>query len=190
MVLLVFGLILFFGVHVMPMLPDLRARLVATVGDGLYRGVYSLIALAGLVLIVWGYGQARDAGVPHLYDPPFFLRHITHLVMLPVFVLLVSAYAHGRITRQARHPMVLAVKLWALAHLLSNGDLASVLLFGSFLAWAVADRISLARRQRRGLVTVREGPAQNDIIAVIVGLSVYLIILFKAHTWVIGVPVL
>ncbi len=190
MLLLVLGLILFFGVHIVPMLPDLRARLIATVGDGLYRGLYSIVALAGLVLIVWGYGQARDAGVPFVYDPPFFMRYMTHLVMLPVFVLLVSAYAHGRITGRARHPMVLAVKLWAFAHLLSNGDIASVLMFGSFLVWAVADRISLARRERRGLVTVHDGPAQNDIVAVIVGLSVYLVFLFKAHTWVIGIPVL
>ncbi len=188
--LLVLGLILFIGVHALPMAPDLRGRLIATVGAGLYRGLYSIIALIGLVLIVWGYGQARESGVALVYDPPLFMRHVTHLFMLPVFVLLVSAYARGRIMRRARHPMVLAVKLWAFAHLLSNGDIASVALFGSILVWAVADRISLARREKRGLVTVHEGRSQNDLVAVVVGLAVYLAFLLKAHTWVIGVPVL
>jgi len=186
---LIIGLVVFIGCHLLPAFPGARKAIADRLGVNVYRGLFSLVALAGLVLIIWGYGAAREEGSPLVYDPPLFLRHITHLLMLPVFVLLVSAYAHGRITQIVKHPMVLAVKLWAFAHLLANGDLASVLLFGGFLAWAIFDRISLARRQRAGLVTVRGGPATNDIIAIVVGLAIYGVLIWKAHTWLIGVPV-
>ncbi|MCW2309142.1 NnrU family protein [Rhodobium gokarnense] len=189
MTMLIIGLVAFLGVHLVPSMPALKGRLTGTLGDNGYRAVHAVIALVGLVLIVWGYGEARAAGVPVLYDPPLFLRHLVHLLMLPVFILLISAYAHGRITRAVRHPMVLAVKLWAFAHLLVNGDLASVVLFGSFLAWGVIARISLARRERAGLVTVTGGPVRNDIIAIVGGLVLYGIFVMKAHSWLIGVPV-
>ncbi|MBB4302234.1 putative membrane protein [Rhodobium orientis] len=189
MTMLIIGLMAFLGVHLVPSMPSLKARLTGTLGANGYRAVHAVIALIGLVLIVWGFGEARAAGAPVLYDPPLFLRHLVHLLMLPVFILLISAYAHGRITRAVRHPMVLAVKLWAFAHLLVNGDLASVVLFGSFLAWGVIARISLARRERAGLVTVAGGPVRNDIIAIVGGLVIYGVFVMKAHIWLIGVPV-
>ena len=189
MTLLIIGLLVFFGCHLVPAQPALRGRLVAAMGNNGYRGTFSVVVLVALVLIVWGYGTARDAGPDHLYLPPAFFSHITHLLMLPVFVLLVSSKAHGRITRAVKHPMVLATKLWAFAHLLSNGDVASVVLFGSFLVWAIVDRISLARRQRAGLLTVPDGPLRNDVIAVVVGLAFYAFFFMVGHTWLIGVPV-
>ena len=113
------------------------------------------------------------------------------LIMLPVFVLLVAAYAPGRIQRAAKHPMILAVKIWALAHLLANGDAASVLLFGSFLAWGVIARISLKRRQAANPHVVPvAGSGRNDLIAVVVGLLVYALFVWKVHVWLIGVPII
>lgn len=190
MVLLIIGLWLFIGAHLFPTMTNLRGVVYRGLGPVVYRGLFSVIALSGFVLVVWGYAQARETGSPILYNPPAFLNHVTHLLMVPVFILLVSSYAHGRITRIVRHPMVTAIKFWALAHLLSNGDQASVILFGSFLAWAVISRVSLATREQLGLVEVKDGPVRNDIIAVIVGVVLYLAFLAKAHTWLIGVPAL
>ena len=190
MLLLIVGLILFIGIHLLPVFSRVRTALAEKTGTNGYRGVFSIVALIGLVLIVWGYGQAHETGVVVLYETPHFFRHITHLLMIPVFILLVSAYAHGRITEKVRHPMIAAVKIWAFAHLLPNGDLASVILFGCFLAWAVVARISMSRREKAGAVTVKSGPVQNDLVAVCVGLAIYLAFMFKAHSWLIGVPVL
>jgi len=189
MVVLALGLILFLGSHLLPTIPVLHDRLVAGLGKGPYRVLYSIVAAVGLVLIIWGYGQARAAGPAVLYDPPTWLRHVTLLLMVPVFVLLVSAYLPGRISAAVRHPMVTAVKLWAFAHLLANGDAASVLVFATFLAWGVVDRISLKRREAAARVSVQRGPIRNDIIAVCVGLLVYAAFVAHLHTWLIGVPV-
>jgi len=189
MVVLLLGLGLFLGIHLLPAVPPLHDRLVGRLGPAGYRIAFALIAGAGFVLTIWGYGIARADGPVVLYDPPVWLRHLTLLLMLPVFVLVLSAFFPGRITSTVRHPMVTAVKLWAFAHLLANGDVASVVVFASFLAWAVVDRISLKRREAAGRVAVRHGPLRNDAVAVVGGLLVYAAFVAHLHEWLIGVPV-
>ena len=141
------------------------------------------------MLIVVGYGLARREPVV-LYSPPTALRHLSLLLMVPVFPLLFAAYLPGRIRNAARHPMLLATKLWAAGHLLANGTLADVLLFGGFLAWAVADRISVKRRPVDEAHRVPAAPARpvNDVVAVVGGLLVYVVFMFWAHRWLVGVP--
>lgn len=186
MTLLILGLALFLGVHSVSIVaPGWRDAQVARRGEMPWKGLYSVLSLVGFVLLVVGYGQARLA-TPVLYVPPAALRHLAMVVMLPVFVLLLAAYLPGRIQAAARHPMLAAVKLWATAHLLANGTLADVLLFGSFLAWAVADRISLKRRTARP-VPGAPPRAVNDLIALVGGLLLYALTVVWAHRWLIGV---
>ncbi|WP_332751285.1 NnrU family protein [Hydrogenophaga sp.] len=190
MLLLILGLVLFLGVHSVSIVsPDGRHRLVKQLGEGPWKGLYSLVSLAGFVLIVVGYGAAREATVL-LYTSPNGFRHLAAVLMLPVFVLLLAAYLPGRIQRAAKHPMLLAVKLWALAHLLANGTLADVLLFGGFLVWAVIDRISVKKRAAAGLLRpgpVLPGSKANDAIALVGGLAIYGLFVVWAHAWLIGV---
>src|ERR1700688_706034 len=146
MSLLIVGLVLFLGVHSVAIVaPTLRARTIQALGEGAWKGLYALVSLVGFVLICYGFGLARQAPVI-LYSPPTWLRYVALILMVPVFPLLVAAYLPGRIKTAAKHPMLAAVKFWALAHLLANGTLADVVLFGGFLAWAVIDRISLKKR--------------------------------------------
>ncbi|MGE0081318.1 MAG: NnrU family protein, partial [Thiohalomonadaceae bacterium] len=153
-----------------------------------WQGIYSLVALAGVILIVYGYGAARQVPMV-IYEPPPAMRHIAFLLMVPVFPLLIAAYAHGRIRDFTRHPMLLATSLWAFAHLLANGTLADLLLFGAFFVWAAADRVSMSYRIQRPLP---EAPATrwNDAIAVVAGLALYAGFLFGLHGKLIGVPLL
>ena len=187
---LLLGLLLFLGMHSVAIVaPQARNAIAHRIGEGPWKGLYTLVSLAGFGLIVAGYSAARQDPV-HLWMPPSSLRHLAALLMLPVFVLLIAAYLPGRIQRAARHPMLLAVKLWATAHLLSNGNLADVLLFGGFLAWAVADRISLKRRAAAGLLRpVHTAPpnSANDAIAVVAGLALYLAFALWGHAFLIGV---
>jgi len=191
MALLIAGLVLFLGVHTLPMFPATRNGLAARLGENGYKGIYTLLAVAGLGLIIYGYGVARFEGAPLLYDPPFWLRHVTMLLMVPVFIFLVAAYVPSRIKNALKHPMLVAVKLWAFSHLLANGDLASVLLFGGFLVWAVADRISVKRRgPEAGQIAPAADPGKHsDIIVILVGLVLYGVFVWKLHVWLIGVPV-
>ncbi|WP_166254950.1 NnrU family protein [Marinobacter salicampi] len=186
MTTLIAGLVLFLGIHSLSIVNEpLRNRLRASMGEAAFKGVFSLISLVGLVLIIWGYGAARmDPTV--IYTPPGWLKHLAMLLLVPVFPLLFATYLPGRIKAKLGHPMLVAVKLWALAHLLANGMLHDLLLFGSFLAWAVIDRISLKRRGQRPIPTLPKSAA-NDAIAVIGGLAVYLITVFWAHQWLFGV---
>jgi len=189
MLVLVAGLVLFLGVHSVSIAaPAWRQGMVARLGDKPWKGLYSLASAVGLVLLVVGYGIARRSPVV-LYTPPAGLRHLALVVMLPVFPLLFAAYLPGRIKSAARHPMLLAVKLWAAAHLLANGTLADVLLFGGFLAWAVADRISVKRRPAAEAHAVPAAPPRpaNDAIAVVGGLAVYVLFVFWGHRWLTGV---
>ena len=191
---LVLGLWLFLGVHSVAIVsPAGRDRLVARLGEGPWKGLYSLVSAVGLGLIVWGYGLARETPVL-LYSMPGGFRHLAALLLLPVFVLLLAAYLPGRIQRAAKHPMLLAVKLWAFAHLLAQsatgGSLADVLLFGGFLLWAVADRVSLRRRAQAGaLRTVPALPASaaNDVMAVVGGLALYGLTVMWGHAFFFGV---
>lgn len=191
MTTMIVGLIVFLGSHLLPCFPKAQAALKARLGEMPYKGVYSIVALVGIVLVVIGYGDWREAGAAQLWVPPVWLRHLSLLIMLPVFPLLVAAYTPaGRIKPAVKHPMILAVKVWAFAHLLANGDAASLVLFGGFLAWGVIDRISLKRREAAGYVrTAEPGPIANDIVPVAIGLVVYGLFVWKLHQWLIGVPV-
>ena len=183
---LIAGLCVFLGVHSIGFAaPGLRDRAISGWGGGVWKGLYGLISLAALVLIVYGFGLTRRAPVL-LYAPPGWMRHLTFLFMLPVFPLLIAAYLPGRIKTAAKHPMLAAVKFWALAHLLANGTLADVLLFGGFLAWAVLDRISLKRRPPQQLRTAPPG-AFNDVVAVVLGLALYAVFIGWAHARLFGV---
>ncbi|MBY9066786.1 NnrU family protein [Hyphomonas sp. WL0036] len=191
MTYLILGLIIFFGAHLYtafrPRTPekDLKVKL----GYGAFMGLYSLVSLVGLVLIVWGFGAARPA--PILYQPPVWMMHINLLLMLPAMILLVSAYLPaGMIRKAAKHPMLVAIKIWAFGHLLANGELNSVLLFGSFLAFAVIDRIALKKRGDNGLPADAKVSAVGDLAAIVVGGVVYGAILVWLHPVLFGVRVL
>lgn len=193
--LLVAGLVVFLGCHMLPILSGLRSTLREKLGAGPYKVAFSVVSLAGLVLIVMGYAAARDAGSPLIWDPPTGLRHLAMLLLLPVFVLLIASNLPGRIKAKLKHPMLIAIKLWALAHLLINGDLASMLLFGTFLAWAVIDRISVKRRgggvSMQAVGEALAGNAgRNDLIALVGGLAFYGVFVVWLHEILIGVPVI
>jgi uncharacterized membrane protein len=186
MCLLIAGLVIFFGVHSIGMIaPGFRAAWRAKIGELPWKGIYSVISLAGFILICWGFGEARHAPSV-LYTPPAWLRYVAVVLMLPVFPLLFASVLPGRIRTGMKHPLLAGVKLWAVAHLLANGMLADVLLFGSFLAWAVIDRISFKRRPPQNIRTAPERP-WNDAVAVILGLAVYALFIFGAHQWLFGV---
>ena len=155
------GLVLFLGVHTFTTQRDVRARLIAATGDGTYKILYSLASAVGLALIVWGFAKYRATGWIDVWTPPLAMRHLTAALMLPAVILVVASYIRGRIYTTLKHPMLTGVKLWAAAHLLANGDLGSIILFGSFLAWAVFDRISLKRRSRRRRATDSGGWADQ-----------------------------
>jgi uncharacterized membrane protein len=187
---MIVGLALFFGVHVLTTRRDLRARLIAGWGETPYKIGYSLASAIGLALIVWGFAAYRATGWIDIWSPPRAFRHITVALMLPAVIMVVASYIRGRIYTTLKHPMLTGVKLWAAAHLLANGDLGSIVLFGSFLAWAVFDRISLNRRADPGAPPIPVGGPGNDLIAIVVGLIAYLALAFAFHPVVIGVPVM
>lgn len=188
MIWFILGLVLFLGVHSTRVFAEgWRAATIARIGEGPWKGIYTVLSIAGFVLLVWGYGQARQQ-VP-LWDPPAFMRHVTALLMLPVFVLFVAAYVpRNGIKARLHHPQVLSVKLWALAHLLSNGNLADVLLFGGFLAWAILSFTAARKRDRAAGKVYPAGTMQGTIVCVVVGLAIYAAFVFGLHTWLIGVP--
>lgn len=194
MLLLVLGLLLFLGTHAFTMAREPRAALVGRFGEGPYKGAYSLLSLAGIIMVSAGYGAYRASGYVPVWDPPVFTRHLALLLVWVGFVAFAAAYLPGRIKGALKHPMLVGVKAWALAHLLANGDLGSILLFGSFLAWAVAARISLKRRDTY-VAAVHGGPIaapaglRNDGIALAVGTAAYVAFAIWLHPWLIGVAV-
>ncbi len=192
MALLIGGLALFIGVHLIPMLPRLRVGVMDRLGGGPYRGLFSLVSIAGLVLIVMGYGrmQGLGRGNPELWEPPVWIKHVVLLLMIPAMILLVAAYVPSRIRSAVGHPMLTALMIWAFAHLLANGDLASLLLFGSFLAYAVADRISVGYRAALGPLGNAKGGSLQDVIVVAGGLALYALMLVWGHAKLTGVPLL
>jgi uncharacterized membrane protein len=187
---LILGLALFIGVHALTTRREVRAQIIATAGEGGYKLGYSLVSAAGLVLIVWGFARYRATGWIDVWQPPVAFKHIAVALMLPAVILIVASYIRGRIYTTLKHPMLAGVKLWAAAHLLANGDLGSIILFGSFLAWAVFDRISLKHRGDAGAPPIPVGGPANDLIAIAVGVVAYLALAFAFHPVVIGVPVI
>jgi len=193
---MIVGLALFLGAHTLTTQRELRARFVASMGEGGYKIGYALVSIAGLALIVWGFAHYRATGMIDVWEgacPPIvlkILKHITVALMLPAVIMVVASYIRGRIYTVLKHPMLAGVKLWAVAHLLANGDLGSIILFGSFLGWAVFDRISLKRRTDSGGPPIPVGGVGNDLIAVAVGFIAYLELAFAFHPVVIGVPVM
>ena len=188
--IMIVGLVLFLGTHVVTTRRDLRARLIAAWGGAAYKIGYSLFSALGLVLIVWGYAHYRATGWIDVWYPPTAMRHIALSLMLPAVILVLASYVRGRIYLTLKHPMLAGIKLWALAHLLANGDLGSIILFGSFLAWAVFDRISLKRRSDPGAPPIPVGGGGNDVIAVVIGIVVYIALAVVFHPFVIGVSVI
>jgi len=195
MLILVLGLVLFLGTHAFTMARGPRSAAIAKLGENGYKIAYSLASLAGIVLVSIGYGEYRASGYIQVWNPPTWTAHISLLLMVFAFILFVATYLPGHIKAKAKHPMLAAVKIWALAHFLANGDLGSIILFAAFLAWAVAARISLKRRAVSPLapaqaIAVPQGGWRNDAIAVVVGLVAYVAFAFWLHPVLIGVPVI
>ena len=190
MSILIIGLIIFLGLHSVRIFADgWRMRVQAQRGEGAWKGFYSVLSLIGFALIIWGYGLARQQPVV-LWVPPVAMRHIAALLMLFAIIMLVAAYVPGNaIKAKLHHPMTLSVKTWALAHLLANGNLADVLLFGSFLAWAVFCFIAARKRDRVAGTIYPAGRALPTVMTVVIGLVAYGVFAVYLHKWLIGVPV-
>lgn len=190
MLVLILGIVVFLGIHsVRIVAPQWRLDKIAAWGENKWKGFYSVISFLGLILIIWGYVLARPYSL-FIYEPPVWLKHITLLLMLFSFIsLMISNFKPGKLKPILKHPTLIAVKLWALAHLMANGDLASLVLFLSFLAWAVVDRISIKRQERAGLMrtVIVPGPVSNDIMAIVAGVVLYALFVWKLHAWLIGV---
>jgi len=189
MEMLLFGLLLLLGSHSVRIVADgWRARQLARLGERRWKGLYALASLAGFALIVWGYGQARIAPV-ELWNPPLGTRHLAALLTLPAFVLLVAAYVPGnRLKAALGHPMLAGTQLWAFAHLIANGRLADVVLFGAFLAWSTAAFVSSRRRDRRsGTSHPAQAGAVRDAATIAAGLAAWAAFALWGHAWLIGV---
>lgn len=188
MAALLLGLLLFLGAHSLRFVaPAWRERQVTRLGENGWKACYSLVSAAGLGLIVWGYALARSAPVD-LWLPPLWTRHLAVLLVWPAFVLLTAAYVPGtRLKARLHHPMVAGVVIWATAHLLANGRLADVLLFGSFLLWGVLDFAAARRRDRVSGVTYPEGSGAKDLLALVIGSLAWAVFVFWAHARLFGV---
>jgi uncharacterized membrane protein len=184
----IIGLVIFLGAHVFVTMRGERAKLVAKIGEWPYRGLFSLVSILGIALIAYGFASYRAAGMVTLWNPPAWTRHIVVALMWPASIMVAAAYIRGNIARVLKHPLLVAVKTWAFAHLCANGDLGGVILFASVLAWAVFDRITLKRRADPGAPPIPAGGRKNDLIAIIVGTIIYLALGFVFHPVVIGVP--
>ena len=184
----ILGLVIFLGTHAFVTMRDRRTAVVAQIGKWPYLGLFSLVSIGGLVLIGYGFATYRAAGPIMLWYPPAWTRHIVVALMWPASICIAAAYIPGNIKRVLKHPMLVGVKTWAFAHLCANGDLGGIILFGSVLAWAVYDRITLKHRKDAGAPAIPLGGAKNDIIAILVGTIIYLALGFVFHPVVIGVP--
>ena len=164
---MIIGLVIFLGVHTLTIKRDARAALIGSLGEGGYKIVYSLVSVAGIALIAYGFSRYRAEGWLDVWYPPTAFKHITVALMLPAVILVVAAYLRGKIYTTVKHPMLTGVKLWAAAHLLANGDLGSIILFGSILGWAVYDRISLKSRSDGGAppIPVNRWGRQQHVLA-------------------------
>lgn len=188
MTLLILGLVIFLGVHSTRIVAEpWRQRTMARMGEGAWKGVYTLVSLAGFALLVYGYGQARLTPVV-LWASPTWTRHLAALLMLASFILLVATYVpRNGIKAKLRHPMVLAVKVWALAHLLANNTLADLLLFGGFLVWAVLSFRAARGRDRAAGTVYPAGTLVGTALTVVVGVLAWVVFAIWAHGWLFGV---
>jgi uncharacterized membrane protein len=184
----ILGLVILLGAHVFISMRNERAMLIAKIGEWPYRGLFSLVSIVGIVLIAYGFASYRAAGLLVVWSPPAWTRQIVVALMWPASIMVVAAYIPGNIKGVLKHPMLAGVKTWAFAHLCANGDLGGIILFGSVLAWAVYDRITLKRRSDPGAPPIPVGGGKNDIIAIVVGTVVYLALGLVFHPIVIGVP--
>ena len=189
LLVLMIGLIVFLGPHVFVTMRNERAELIKRIGEWPYKGLFAVVSIAGLYLIGKGFGMYGDAGPIEIWSPPSWTRHITETLMLPACIFVAAAYIPGEIKRRLKHPMLVGVKTWAVAHLVANGDLGGIILFGSILAWAVFDRITLKRRSDPGALAIPSGGRRNDVIAVVVGTLLYLALGFWFHPYLIGLRV-
>ncbi|MDH3337569.1 MAG: NnrU family protein [Gammaproteobacteria bacterium] len=185
MLQLLLGIVLFFGIHSASIVALPIRDTIAAKSENGWKAIYAIISLAGIVLMVRGYADLRQTPAV-LYVTPVWMRHVAALLMLPVFSFFIAPYFPGRIKTALKHPQLVAVKTWAVAHLLVNGTLADVLLFGSFLIWAVVDRVSLKNRVARPLPGAPESKT-NDVIVIVVGLVLYAVFAFWAHEALFGV---
>jgi uncharacterized membrane protein len=186
---LVIGLVLFIGAHVFVTFRAQRDAVVARIGEWPYKGVMALVSLIAIILIGYGFGAYRATSWIDVWYPPRWTFYITQILMWPASICVVAAYSRGNIWRKLKHPMLVGVKTWAVAHLISNGDLGSIVLFGSFLAWAVYDRITLKRRTDPGAPPIPVGGHRNDVIALVIGTILYLALGLVFHPMVVGIPV-
>ncbi|MEO1745743.1 MAG: NnrU family protein [Pseudomonadota bacterium] len=187
MIWLILGLLLFLGMHSAQMaFAGVRTDFIEKRGDGAWKGVYSLTSIVGLVLLIWGYGQARVSDWNlFFYATPSWAPHVVApLVWLALILVMASQFPAGRIKAAVKHPMILGVKIWAFAHLLANGDLASYLLFGAFLAWAIWNRINLKHRGDPNYGTVA---IQYDVISAVVGTILFVVLFAWGHIYLFGV---
>ncbi|MDH4983909.1 NnrU family protein [Hyphomicrobium sp. D-2] len=189
MLVMVIGLLVFFTAHLVPLNVDLKNGLITRFGKRGYHIAFGLMSLIGLALIVLGFHklQLHPGKNPVLWDPPVWTRHIALALMLPAMIAFVAAFFRSHISAALKQPLLVAIKTWALAHLIANGDLASLVLFGSFLAFAVYERIIIKRRKLAGVFSGSTGPWSNDILVVVIGAALYAVILLYLHQMVIGV---
>ena len=188
MAVLILGLALFLGVHSTRIAADgWRTATIARIGEKTWKGLYALASIAGFLLIVWGFGLARRNPV-YLWEAPMGMRHLAGALMLVAFILLVATYVpRNAIKAKLHHPMVLAVKVWSVAHLLANGNLADVVLFGSFLAWAVFSFRAARRRDRAAGTVYPAGTASGTAMTVVLGIAAWAVFAFWAHGLLFGV---
>jgi len=189
LLVLVLGLILFLGPHVFVTMRPQRDAAVKQLGEWPYKGLFAALSIAGLYVAGKGFGMYDAAGPLVLWTAPAWMRHITEALMLFASIFVAAAYLRGNIKRVLKHPMLVGVKTWAVAHLLVNGDVGGIILFGSVLAWAVYDRITLKHRSDPGGPSIPQGRLKNHIAAALVGIVLYLALGFAFHPLVVGRPV-
>jgi uncharacterized membrane protein len=184
----ILGLVLFLGAHVFVTMRDRRAALVKQIGEWPYKGLFALVSIVGIVLIGYGFARYRATGPITIWSPPAWTRQIVVVLMWPASIFVAAAYIPGNIKRVLKHPMLVGVKTWAVAHLCANGDLGGIILFAAVLLWAGYDRMTLKRRSDPGAPPIPSGGMANDVVAIVVGTLLYLALGFVFHPIVIGVP--
>jgi len=189
MLVMVIGLLVFFAIHLIPLNVNLKNGLVARFGAPGYHTIFGVLSIVGIALIALGFHklQLHPGKNPIIWDPPIWTRHLALALMLLAMIALVAQFFSSHIHAALKQPMLVAIKTWALAHLLANGDLASLVLFGSFLAFAVYDRIAIKRRGDPGSLSKGSGPWVNDILVVLLGIALYALVVLYLHELVIGV---